>query len=218
MSEPLNPLERFHTFYAVPGALPIHVLPWGDQNSPLTGLPNWEDFEQEIPELFRLASELRSSEQAFEALLRHTKNQGKEQGLTALILETIEQQNKKLDALLNYLLINEKKSDNQQALSLYTSAYGGGGVQFQTTEPTLQIGQFVQLKIFIQVPVTAIYCYAEVADIRQQASTTQEEASKVQTVTLAFARILESDQETLIRASLQAQTKLLKKRSTSPSE
>ncbi|MCO4320402.1 PilZ domain-containing protein [Aliidiomarina quisquiliarum] len=195
MSTPqLTALERYQEYYSIADVVPINVQPLALQQA----LPDWDTFNQEIPDVFRLASELHSAETSSMAALRHMGEAAE------LIAQVIQQQNRKLNLLLGYVLRNEDHPEQRQQ----TIELGGGGVRYLNHNSELVVGQQVQLKLFLtsaqHSQAAAIYAYAEVAAL--------EATEKGQLVTLAFSRILDSDREIIVRASLHAQTRLLKKR------
>lgn len=190
----LTALERYQEYYSIPDALPINVQPLSAQQE----LPSWDDFEQEVPDVFRLASELHTADTSTTSTLRHLGDAAE------LIVQVLHQQNMKLNLLLGYVLRNEDSAELRQQ----TVELGGGGVRYIDNDCELTLGQNVQLKVFLNSALhnvaAAIYAYAEVAAI--------EKTAQGQLITLAFSRILDSDRELIVRASLHAQSRLLKKR------
>ncbi len=190
----LTALERYQEYYSIPDVVPMNVLPIPQQQP----IPDWDAFEQEIPDVFRFASELHSADTATAAALRHLGD------VAELIVQVLQQQNNKLNLLLGYVLRNEDDAQLRQ----HSIEFGGGGVRYIDNESTLVVGQQVQLKLFLYTSANnisaAIYAYAEVATI--------ESTPQGQVITLVFTRILDDDREVIVRASLHAQTRLLKKR------
>lgn len=183
-------LERYQEYYAIPEAVPLTVTPL-DANFQL---PDWDTFEAEIPEVFRLANDIRTIDLNAAASLR---------GLGPLaepLMTLLNQQNTKLNLLLGYVLSREDSPDERYL----STEYGGGGVRYLHDDSELELGQAVQLKLFLREIAAAIYAYADVAEIK--------DTEKGRLITLAFTRIRDDDREIIVRASLQAQTRLLKKR------
>ncbi|RUO44397.1 hypothetical protein CWE15_04275 [Aliidiomarina taiwanensis] len=193
-------LERFNEYYSIQDSLPMTVCALPDSQT----TPTWEAFEQEVPDVFKLASELHSFDTETHNALRRLGELGE------LIHTILHQQNTKLNALLGYVLRNEDHPEQRQS----TLAFGAGGVQYMDNQATFELGQPLLLKLFIpastQHSMAAIYSYAEVAAI--------EESDQGRIITLAFTRIREDDRELLVRASLHAQTRLLKKRAENREE
>lgn len=192
-------LEQYQEYYSIQQSIPINVLPL----PPEQPLPDWDAFLQEIPEVFRLATDFQSSEHAMTSALRHLGD------FAELVMQLLQAQNSKLNLLLGYILRNEDQADTRQS----TKAFGGGGVRYLMAEETaaekkLHIGQYVQLKVFLPAfshsAAAALYTYAEVAHI--------ETTPEGEEITLAFSHIRDEDREVIVRASLHAQSQLLKKR------
>ncbi len=190
----LTALERYQEYYSIADVVPMNVQPLPPQQT----LPDWNSFNQEIPDVFRLASELHNVDTSSTTALRHLGEAGE------LIAQVLQQQNMKLNLLLGYVLRNEDNPEQRQ----HTLELGGGGVRYLNQNGELVVGQPVQLKLFLNSAqhslAAAIYAYAEVAAV--------ETTNKGQMATLAFSRILDSDREIIVRASLHAQSRLLKKR------
>jgi len=184
-------LERYQEYYAIRDVVALTVTPLANN----VELPDESDFIAEIPEVFRLANDIRNVDLNAVASLR---------GLGALaepLMTLLNQQNTKLNLLLGYVLSREDTPDARHQ----SYEYGGGGVRYLDNNSALQLGQHVKLKIFLREIAAAIYAYADVAAI-------DSTANGDTLITLAFTRIRDDDREILVRASLQAQTKLLKKR------
>ena len=81
---------------------------------------------------------------------------------------------------------------------------GGGGVKLTDTK-AYSIGQAFRTKLFLQHEASAIYCYTEVVAVNK----IDDEHYQY---TLLFKAIRDTDQELVVRASLHAQTRQLKKR------
>lgn len=190
----LTALEQYKEYYSIPDVVPMNVLPIPEQQT----IPNWDAFEQEIPDVFRLASELHTTDSAAIVALRHLGD------IAEMIVQVLQQQNAKLNLLLGYVLRNEDNPEFRQ----HSIEFGGGGVRYIDNETLLKVGQQTQLKLFLHKAAhnstAAIYSYAEVANI--------ETTPQGQAITLAFSRIRDDDREIMVRASLHAQSRLLKKR------
>lgn len=193
-------LERFNEYYSIQDSLPMTVCALAGTQT----LPSWEQFEHEMPEVFRLAAELHSFDTDTHKALRRLGEVGE------LMQHILQQQNNKLNTLLGYVLRNEDDPEHRQT----TVAFGAGGVCYRDDKTPLELGQNLLLKLFIpaspQQSMAAIYTYAEVAAL--------ESNEQGRLITLSFTRIREGDRELLIRASLQAQSRLLKKQAESRQE
>jgi len=149
------------------------------------------ELEADIPPLFKLANEVSSLEQSALGPLRNLGDIAQE--LTTFL----QAQSRKIDLIMSHILASEQPEDN----SIYCDSYGGGGIKF-TSEHLL--GQKFRTKLFLQHEASAVYCYSEVVAIEKQDNEHYQ-------YTLLFVSIRDSDQELVVRASLHAQTRQLKK-------
>lgn len=179
-------------FFTVQEDFPVNLVPLESTDQ----LPSDEEFETQIPELFLIASNMAESDthkiQAIKV----------EQPAGSALVDFLEQQHKRLNILLGYMLRNEDNPTHRFS----GKEYGGGGIRVVSNKP-LESGQLFQAKLFFKQEALAIYCYvrlesAEALDNNEQ-----------YLCTLTFERIREEDQELLIRASLHAQSRQLKERS-----
>lgn len=150
--------------------------------------------EADIPPLFKLANEVSELEQSS---LRPLRNLGDVAQELAVFLQA---QSRKIDLIMSHILASEQPQDN----AMYCDSYGGGGVKFTTSEQYI-IGQAFRTKLFLQHEASAVYCYTEVVAIDELGDGQKQ-------YTLLFTAIRDSDQELVVRASLHAQTRQLKKR------
>ncbi|ESP93782.1 MULTISPECIES: PilZ domain-containing protein [Pseudoalteromonas] len=185
-----NLKENFEQYFQIEETNQINLFPVDENMVP----KNQAQLEAAIPPLFRLANEI--NELDLNAL-RPLRNLGDVASDLAAYLQA---QSRKIDLIMSHILANEQPEDE----SSYCDSYGGGGIKVTTTEK-FQIGQNFRTKIFLQHEASAIFCYSQIIEISKQ------EDEDLQ-YTLAFTQIRDSDQELLVRASLHAQTRQLKKR------
>src|SRR5690554_3843485 len=105
-------LERFNEYYSIQDSLPMTVCALDSAQT----LPSWDAFSQEVPEVFRLASELHSFDTETQNSLRRLGELGE------LMNSILQQQNQKLNALLGYVLRNEDTPEMRRT----TVAFGAG--------------------------------------------------------------------------------------------
>ncbi|MBQ4838597.1 MULTISPECIES: PilZ domain-containing protein [Pseudoalteromonas] len=185
-----NLKENFEQYFQIEETNQINLFPVEENMVP----KNQAQLEAAIPPLFRLANEI--NELDLNAL-RPLRNLGDVASDLAAYLQA---QSRKIDLIMSHILANEQPEDE----SSYCDSYGGGGIKVTTAEK-FQIGQNFRTKIFLQHEASAIFCYSQIIEISKQ----EDEALQY---TLAFTQIRDSDQELLVRASLHAQTRQLKKR------
>ena len=207
---------EYQEYFAVRDELEINVIPM----APDASLPTDDDFLQQAPAVFRLASELQGVDPTALAQLRSLGNAAQ------IIADVLNQQNRKLSALLSYLLRNEDEPEHR-ALGF---EYGGAGVGFCMQKP-IALGQLVEIKIFLPDESTAVYCIGQIIECDEAPATSTSAnadapmtSSHTDDVTnpsssasgyrlkALFQRISDSDRELLIRACMHAQSRLLKKR------
>lgn len=195
---------EYQEYYAVRDALDVNVIPMAADAS----VPSEDQFLQHVPAVFKLASELQVVDPSAMAQLRSLGNAAQ------AIADVLNQQNRKLTALIGYLLRNE----DDPAHRTQAFEYGGAGVGFISQNPLLE-GQLVELKLFLTDESAAVYSIAEVIECTPE--TTADDASESAPSYRAkalFRRISDNDRELIIRACMHAQTRLLKKRANERQE
>lgn len=177
-------------YFSVHSGLTINVELLG----PGEKLPDELAFSQEIPPLFRVASECNGLEEGVEQSLgKLTREESKP------LVDYLTAQNSKINLLLSYVL---SQQDNP-SLRYITQTFGASQLTFLSKTP-FPVGSMVRVKLFLDKPPAAVYCYAEV--------TASEARGKGYSVTLKYNRLLENDRDLLIRAALYIQQKLLRQR------
>ena len=178
-------------YFSVAYAATVNLLQLNDGEQ----IPSLEDFEGEIPMPFRMSHHFTFLESSAQQQLQ--KLHGVE--ATSAIMEYLNVQNVKLDLLLNHALSQEIDDENK-----YTT-HTLGGSRFTVTfdhEPILN-AQY-RIKLFLVDPSYAVYAYATITEV--------EEQDESFLVTFEYSRILEADEDKLIRAALHQQQKMLRKR------
>lgn len=178
-------------FFTVQDDFPVNLVAL----SPADTLPNDDQFQSEIPELFIIASSMAESDQQQLQSIRV------EQAAGSALVAFLEQQHKRMNILLGYMLRNEDNPDHR----FNGVAYGGGGIRV-LSDTVFEPHQVFQAKLFFKEEALAIYCYVTV-----EACQHTDDGSYL--CTLGFSQIREDDRELLIRASLHAQSRQLKQRS-----
>ena len=158
-------------------------------------IPNDIDFEAEIPAPFRMASDLANIE-AHNLQPLKLNNE-----TTQALWGYLQAQNLKINTLLTYVLSQQ----DDKNFHFQSRSFSAGLCHFNTQANIFSIHQNVRLKIFIPDESAAIYCYAQVQQIKQHADQTE-------TVELHYQQIREEDRELLIRTTLHIQSKQLKAR------
>ena len=177
-------------YFSVHSGLTINIELLGRDEQ----LPDELAFSQEIPPLFRVASECNSLEDGIEQSLgKLTKEESKP------LLDYLSAQNSKINLLLSYVLSQQ----DDPAIRYITQSFGASRLTFLSKSP-FPVGSQARVKLFLDKPPAAIYCYAEV--------TGSEAKDNGFEITLKYNRLLEGDRDLLIRAALYIQQKLLRQR------
>lgn len=157
--------------------------------------PSFEDYLAQIPAPFAASSEFSALEQQNDAA-HHELNQHNLKHVALLI----EQQNSKLNLLLNYLISQQDQAEFRHI----ATQFGAGEISYRTVH-ALQQGQLAEIKLFLDLPPAGIYCIGKVSRVEQNDDQFD--------ITLRFIHILEEHQDILIKAALYQQQKLLRQRS-----
>ena len=189
-------LTEFEKYFQIDESNRVNLFAVDDDKVPTT----LAQLEADIPPLFKLANEVSELEQSS---LRPLRNLGDVAQELAVYLQA---QSRKIDLIMSHILASEQPEDN----AIYCDSYGGGGVKLTDTK-AYSIGQAFRTKLFLQHEASAIYCYTEVVAVNK----VDDEHYQY---TLLFKAIRDSDQELVVRASLHAQTRQLKKRQQQQAE
>lgn len=192
-------LDDYAAYFSVQQDFSVNVVPVDE-------LPDPVNFAAEIPELFRMASDMLVVDQQALRELNMAERSAK------LIASVLQQQAQRISMLSAYLLRHE---DNP-AYRCEGKAYSGGGCSFTNLQTTLQLaqGDWVQVKLFLPEDLAAVCAWGQIIAVDSAAKHAADEPKAAQiTYTVAFNRIREADRELLVKASLQTQTKQLRARS-----
>ncbi|MCD9505146.1 PilZ domain-containing protein [Photobacterium phosphoreum] len=181
---------RQEEYFSVHLGLTINVEPLPNGKS----LPNFETFSTEIPPLFRIASECNTLEENAERLLAGF---GKED--SKALVTYLSAQNSKINLLLSYVLSQQDNANYRYI----TETFGASKLSFYSPH-NFTVRQNVIVKLFLDHPAAAIYCYAEVVNC-----SALDDRFLIE---LHYTRLLEDDRDLLIRAALHCQQKLLRQR------
>ncbi|GLT18240.1 hypothetical protein GCM10007938_20180 [Vibrio zhanjiangensis] len=158
-------------------------------------LPSYDQFEREIPAPFLVASEFSHLDILNEQARVELKNNDFKH-----VIDLLDAQNSKLNLLLTFMLSQQDDvTHRHQTLSFGASkfCYGAGSA--------LAIGTKVRVKMFIEHPATAIYCYGHVETSNQDGDDFL--------ITIKYDLLRDQDEDLLIKAALYQQQKLLRQRS-----
>ncbi|OCH14828.1 MULTISPECIES: hypothetical protein [unclassified Aliivibrio] len=159
-----------------------------------TTLPDTVTFEREIPAPFRVAQECSSLDDVSENELSFLKlDDGKR------LANYLNNQNQKLNLLLSYLLIQQDNKTYRHK----TVSFGASKFTYES-KVALTLTQKAKVKLFLEHPPSAIYCYAQVTQCTQ--------TDTGYTIEMSYDLLRDIDQDLLIKAALFQQQKVLKLR------
>ncbi len=152
-----------------------------------------EALNQAMPRAFALMAQVTDLESHCLPLLK-----GLEKHARALS-DYLSLQSQKIDLVLQHQL----SQDPNARYRAQGCRFGGSGVTLNLSEP-VAVGQALALRLFLPRAQVAVYAHGEVTQVVPHDNGVRLE--------VAFTAIRESDQDRLVRASLQIQQRLLRER------
>ncbi|MGD8231252.1 PilZ domain-containing protein [Vibrio sp. TRT 1302] len=178
-------------FFTVNHTITVNIEPLADNES----LPSAEKFEAEIPAPFIVASEFSNLDLLNDNARGELKNSEFKH-----VIQLLDTQNSKLNLLLTFMLSQQ----DDATLRHHTHSFGASQFTYMSDSVT-KLGTTLRIKMFLDHPAAAIYCYGHVANI--------ETNSDTHLITVKYDRLRDIDQDLLIKAALYQQQKLLRQRS-----
>ncbi|MGF1908358.1 PilZ domain-containing protein [Vibrio kasasachensis] len=157
--------------------------------------PTFEAFTDEIPTPFLVASEFSSLDQLNDAARAELKSNDFKH-----VINLLDTQNAKLNLLLTFMLSQQDDS----AVRHQTVSFGASQFNYRALEP-LAVDRKVRVKLFLDHPAAAIYCYGSIFDCTNE--------DEQYTISVKYDLLRDIDQDLLIKAALYQQQKLLRQRS-----
>ncbi|NVK26125.1 MAG: PilZ domain-containing protein [Gammaproteobacteria bacterium] len=188
-------LSLFEEYFQLKHAIPVNIQPGGDWQS----LPNFEQFENDIPTPYKIASEMKGLEQT---MLRPLRQLG---DVIEPLADYLKAQSRKIDLMMNYIL----QAQDEHDVKLNTTSFGGGGFTL-FSEQVFTLDSWVKCKLFFNDDAAAVFCYAKVCKV--------ETLDNGSNYTFVFHRIRDEDREIVVRASLHLQSKQLLKKTQEKSQ
>jgi len=187
-------LKQYHEFFAIEYDFTLNIMPLNNNE-----VTTFEHFVNKMPMPFKLASDMLTIDQAALRPLQALS------GVTSQLVEFLNHQSQKIDLLIGYILSQQDEEKHRyQGIK-----FGGGGVKF-IAEKAFELGQKLEIKIFLLEDNCAVYCYGEVIEVTHESeSSPQKDQSYQHKVIFHFIR--EDDREVLVRTSLHEQSKQLQK-------
>lgn len=181
-------LAQYDEFFSITHQFPVNIKALENYSE-----LSFDNFISTIPMPFKLATDMSAIDQS---ALRSLQNLGNS---AAQLVNFLNQQSQKIDLLIGYILSQQDEEQHRYQGVMF----GGGGIKL-TTAKTFEVGQLLELKIFLLENNCAIYCYGEVIEVAVNENGVTEHK-------VTFHYIREEDREMLVRASLHEQSKQLQK-------
>lgn len=188
---PLSQTQQIGEFFTVSESFPVNLEIVDNDFL----VPDQFEFEDTMPELFKMASSMAGSDQDMLERLKMDNQQ------SPALIGLLDHMNQRMITMLGYLLRYEDDPKHR----FEGTEFGGGGIRIVSPH-SFATDQVVRAKLFFKAESLAIFCY-----LRCAASEPDEPTGSYK-VTFEFEQILEQDQEHLIRASLHSQSRHLKRR------
>lgn len=186
-SEDKTKLAQFDEFFSIDYRFNINALALSSAH-----LPSYEQFLNDMPTPFKIASEISTLDQSALRPLQAVA------GVASQLMEYLNHQAQKMDLLVGYIL-SQQDNDNERYQAV---KFGGGGIIFQSeNESAFNLGDYLELKLFFTEDNSAIYCLGEIV--------ASEPTEKHMQYKVVFHHIREEDREALVRLSLHQQSKQL---------
>lgn len=184
-------------YFTVVHSMVVNIEPLGKD----TDFPTPDQFEAEIPHSFLVASEFSQLDHLNDRARLELKHSD-----LKYVIELLDSQNSKLNLVLTYML---SEQDNE-AYRHRTMCFGASQLSYQSSNP-LERETKTRVKLFLEHPAAAIYCYAQVSDCVEQ-------GDDGYLITIEYEHLRDADQDLLIKAALYQQQKLLRQRTLNRSE
>jgi len=186
-------LAQFNEFFSIKHNFSINITP-----VELSHMPNFEHFIKSMPLPFKISSDMVALEQA---ALRPLQGLSDSAGQ---LVDYLNQQSKKIDLLVGYILSQEDTIEKRYK----GTAFGGGGVAF-SSEKAFNVGQMLEMKVFLLEENCAVYCIGEVVEMTQATEEPNHDNEQLKHYKVVFHYLREEDREVLVRTSLHLQSKQL---------
>ncbi|WP_111980071.1 PilZ domain-containing protein [Algibacillus agarilyticus] len=180
----------YDDYFSLDSAVKLNISPFPVESR----IPDLNEFIDEMPAPFRLASDITAIDAASVRQLKSLSHQADE------IAHFLTLQSRKIDMIMSYLISEEDQAEER----IYSKRFGAGGVVVNIANNELVLGQVVRMKLFLTQEAAAVYCYAEVLALTELPDNSAD-------VKFVFVQIRENDRETLIRCALHIQSKQLRK-------
>ncbi|WP_286262621.1 PilZ domain-containing protein [Thalassotalea atypica] len=195
-AENTTKLEQFNEFFSIEHKFSVNLVAI-DTNR----LPSFEHFLSKMPLPFRISSDIVALDQA---ALRPIQALS---GVAGQLVEFLNHQANKIDLLVGYILSQQDEPEHRYR----GIKFGGGGVIFES-DCAFNIGQMLEMKVFLLEENCAVFCVGEVIELEampQSSDSDSNNKNECHQHKVIFHYLREEDREVLVRTSLHLQSKQL---------
>ncbi len=178
-------------YFTVHHAITVNIEPLANEFV----LPSEEQFGEEVPAPFIIANEFSHLDHLSDMARAELRNNDFKQ-----VIQLLDTQNSKLNLLLTYMLSQQDVPEFRYK----TRSFGASQLTYTSTTP-LQENSLVRVRMFLDDPAAAIYCYAHVCEC--------VEVDDLFHISVRYDLMRDIDQDLIIKAALHQQQKLLRQRS-----
>lgn len=182
---------QFNEFFSIEDQFSVNITKCDP-----TRIGNFQWFLDKIPAPFKMASEIATIDQAALKPIQALS------GIAGQLVDFLNFQAKKIDLMMSYIVQQQDEKDKR----FEGVSFGGGGFTFLSQSP-MQVGDMLEVKLFITTDNCAVFCFGEVIECSSE-PTSEEAVYRNQVI---YHYIQDEDRDMLVRASLHKQTKQLKK-------
>jgi hypothetical protein len=201
---------ELNSYFSVPHSFAAYLLPW-EQTA---RLPNEDELRQMQSTGLQLLTEAKAMEADCLMQLRQLDNEAK------AVVDFLKLQSRKVDLVLQHILEKQVQEGDYHLGMLF----GGSGISIASSTP-LPLGSVFKTHVYIHSELVALLCFCTVvncsplgstaADLvteNKDANLSHSDLAQGFLIELEFSQILDTDVEQLVKASLNVQQKMLKKR------
>ncbi len=179
--------DQFNDLFRIDHKIPINVKPLQPTSLDM------ETFIAMMPEPFKMAADMAALDKSM------TRSLTRVHDIPDDLLDYLRLQSRKIDSLMRFMLLQQ----DDPAFRLISLSYGGSALTFNRAEP-LAAGELIETRLFLEHNAGAVYAWARVIDC--------EPSTEGFVIRSTFTHIQDEDRENIVRASLQEQSRQLKRK------
>ncbi len=179
--------DQFNDLFRIDHKIPINVKPVQPTSLDM------ETFIAMMPEPFKMAADMAALDKSM------TRSLTRVHDIPDDLLDYLRLQSRKIDSLMRFMLLQQ----DDPAYRLVSTSYGGSALTFLRSSP-LALGELIETRLFVEHNAGAVYAWARVIDC--------EAAADGFEIRCTFTHIQDEDRENIVRASLQEQSRQLKRK------